>query len=110
MVGGVDAEELDAGEVAEAVGGDAVVELGFAGEGALVAVAEGIGYGLVSGVEADVVDGPAVDGDGADGAAVGLDFDERGCGVRGPEGHGAVLVTYVEDGVVGILGEGSGRA
>ena len=66
LVGGVDAEELDAGEIAEAIGGDAVVELGFAGQGALVAIAEGISYGLVVGVEADVVYGPAVDGDGAD--------------------------------------------
>jgi len=66
LVGGVDAEELDAGDVAHAVGGDLLVEEGLAGEGALVAVAEGVGYGIVVGGEADVVYGPAVYGDGAD--------------------------------------------
>jgi hypothetical protein len=66
LVGGVDAEELDAGEVAQAAGGEALVEEGFAREGALVAVAEGIGDGIVVGVETNVVDGPTINSDGAD--------------------------------------------
>ena len=84
LVSGVDAEELDAGEVAHAVGGEALVEEGFAREGALIAVAEGIGYGITVRVEMDVVDGPTVDGDGANafGGEVGaggeavLEFEE----------------------------------
>lgn len=35
---------------------------------------------------------------------MGEKFDEGGCGVGGPERHGAVLVADVHDGVVRVLG------
>jgi hypothetical protein len=42
------------------------MEKRLAGQGALVAIAEGVGDGMVVCVEADVVYGPTVHGDGAD--------------------------------------------
>jgi hypothetical protein len=66
LVGGVDAQELDAGDVAHTIGREALMELGLAGEGTLVAVAEWVGDGITVRVEMDVVDGPTIDGDGAD--------------------------------------------
>jgi hypothetical protein len=38
------------------------------------------------------------------------ELDKWSAGVGRPEGDGAVLVTGVEDGVVGVLGEGCGLA
>jgi hypothetical protein len=66
LICGVDAEELDAGEFAHTLGRDAFMQSGLGGDGAFVAIAEGIGECEAIFVETDVVDSPAVDCDGAD--------------------------------------------
>jgi hypothetical protein len=60
---GVDAMGQDAGPGKEFEWGDEGVDVGFGGDGALVAIAEWLGKGGPFGAQADVVDTPGVDGD-----------------------------------------------
>jgi hypothetical protein len=66
LADGVDAMGQDAGPGEELKRRDEGVDVGFGGDGAFVAIAEGLGDGGAIGVQADVVDTPGVDGDGSD--------------------------------------------
>jgi hypothetical protein len=66
LVGGVDTQDADAGELTHTRGADARVQRRFSNDSAFVAVAERRRDRSAVGREADVVHAPAVDGDGAD--------------------------------------------
>jgi len=64
LVDGVDAMGQDAGALVKLEGWDEFVGGFFGGDGAFVAITEGVAERGGVGTEADVVDAPAIDGDG----------------------------------------------
>ena len=91
-------KDLNAGQLAESCGADLLMQSVFGVDGALVAIAEGVGEGMVVGVDANIVDSPAIDSDrsdalGGDGGALAKAFIETGLDHREIPAQAAVELT-----------------
>ena len=66
LIHGVDAQGQRTGALVQIKGRNDCVGCGLGGDGALIAIAEGIAERDAAGIEAHIIDSPTVDGDGGD--------------------------------------------